>query len=173
MGKVADWRVLPYGLRHGAGRLWTKVETVLAEQSPGARADAFVVECISSGERPVPFTLTIMPKERSKMALFQERLSFGPSYTRAVVPVDWIARQVDLTQPFVVQIEPLVEAPPETFLFGVVDFVKWKGAPAAAVAPSAPAAPQRKPAAKAKCIVWDLDDTLWDRNAGRGRRRGE
>jgi FkbH-like protein len=157
VGRVADVRVLPHRLRYLVGRLWTKAESARPEGGAPRRADAFVVECISSGDRPTPFTLTLVPKGGSARGQFQERISLGPAYTRVVVPIERIMPQVDITQPFFVQIEPLVEAPPESFVFGLVDLVTWKGAPAEAVVPL-----RRRPAARAKCIVWDLDDTLWE-----------
>jgi FkbH-like protein len=158
-GELADLRILPYGLRRGAGRAWTRLEALSAIRDEKARADAFVIECLSPGQREVPFTVTIVPKNPRLLGLFQERVSFGAGYTRHVIEIERIASRIDLTQPYFVQIEPLVESPPETFIFGLVDFVKWARTPLADYAGTEAAA---KPTPKAKCVVWDLDETLWD-----------
>jgi FkbH-like protein len=168
-GKLADLGVLPYGLRYGAGRAWTRFETRSRAGEDCTHADAFVVECVSVGERDVPFTVTVEPKERLRRGLFQERIVLGGGYTRHVIAVDRIAPHVDLSRPFLVHIEPLVESPPEVFHFGFVDFVRWSGNPVSNVPAGGAtssgvkvASVKGTPSAKAKCIVWDLDETLWD-----------
>lgn len=126
-------------------------------------ADHFVVEGTAHG-RPIPFTVTVVSKAQTGKGQFQERVVIGPGYSRAVIPVSRIAARVDLAEPFVVKIEPLEEdGPPVDVLFGIVDFVKGTGAirPVGQPATSPPAPKASKPAAKAKCIVWDLDNTVW------------
>jgi FkbH-like protein len=161
-GEIVDRTPLPYALRHRAGRAWTRAEAFASARAEVQRADAFVVECHSFGAREVPVTLSILPKDRFEVGLFQQRLVLAPGYTRHVVPVSSITQSLDLSRPFLLQIEPLVEAPPETFVFGLVDFVRWAAAPLPSVVPGAPAQAGKKAAAKAKCIVWDLDETVWE-----------
>jgi FkbH-like protein len=170
LGTIADLSRLPYRLRHGAGRAWIRLEEVSnAIGRKEQHADAFVVECFSFGERDVPFTVSFQPIDRLARGLFQERILVSGGYTRHVIGVDRIASRLDLSSPYLVQLEPLVESPPETFLFGVVDFVRWaaQALPSVTRAPAEPAEADalerpKSPAAKAKCIVWDLDETLWD-----------
>jgi FkbH-like protein len=168
-GKIADLTLLPYGLRHGVGRAWTRLEVRSGARSEESRADAFVVECYSLGDRDVPFTVSFQPIDRRARGLFQERIVLSGGYTRHVIGIDRITSQLDLSSPYLVHIEPLVESPPETFLFGVVDFVRWAGEGPRSItagrdraADGKSHADERHPSATAKCIVWDLDDTLWD-----------
>jgi FkbH-like protein len=67
------------------------------------------------------------------------------------VPAKTIAAAIDLSSPYLVQIEPVGEAEGVSAIFGLTDFVAF----AAAEAPAAEAAPL------VKVVVWDLDETLW------------
>ena len=81
-------------------------------------------------------------------------ISVPPGYTRAEVPFADISRLVDLHQPFEVEIIPN-ETDGTVLYFGLIDFVKHRqraGSDTGAVPPPV----------KWKCIVWDLDNTLWD-----------
>ncbi len=149
-----------------------------ARVAPGARmqAEAFAVETFAS--RAQPFTLTILntgPNTGPNTGgsgghggrLFQARFEAGPGYRRALFPIASIAAGVDLSAPFLVQIEPVGEAEGVEAVFGVCDFVTLKaeasGQAAAQPAPaSAPASGTPSADAKpAKVVVWDLDETLW------------
>lgn len=159
---IADKAPLGAELRRKAVRGLSKLGAARSRANGAPDADAFVVECFSTRTSATEFTLTILPKEKGK-GLFQEKMLLGPGYTRAVVALACIAERVDLAQPFFVQIEPLEESPQADFVFGIVDFVKAAGAVIEPVKPAAVRAESKaaKPAAKAKCIVWDLDNTVW------------
>jgi FkbH-like protein len=161
VGAVSDLQVLPFRWRYGATRAWVRAERIARKGSDPRKADAFVVECVSTSDKVVPFTLTILPHDRATPGLFQERLTLGGGYTRHVIPVSAIAARLDLSRPFVVKIEPLADSA-EAFVFGYVDFVEWASAPAPSVLPLDATPLPKKPAAKAKCIVWDLDETVWE-----------
>jgi len=121
-------------------------------------AEAFVVEAWASDGLSHPFTLTILNGHESGGRLFQAHFEIDARYRRLTVPVAEIAAQVDLAEPFLVQIEPVGEAEGVQAVFGVCDFVVLRTAavPAAKSAPAAGAAPR-----PAKVVVWDLDETLW------------
>lgn len=160
VGALADFSPLPYRLRDGTRRVWVRAEHLARRGADASRADAFVVECVSASDRAVPFTLSVVPEDGSPGA-FRERLVMGGGYARHVVPVSVIAARVDLSRPFVVQIEPLIESS-DPFLFGFVDFVEWADGPAPSILPRRATPVPERPASRAKCVVWDLDDTLWD-----------
>ena len=148
--------------RRKLARALSRVAEGWARSRKAPDADHFVVEGTSI-DRPVPFTITIVPTAQTSKGLFQEKIVIGPGYSRAVISVSRISTQVDLAEPFLVKIEPLEDGPPVDVLFGIVDFVKGAGAirPIGQPAPLPAAATASKPAAKAKCIVWDLDNTVW------------
>jgi FkbH-like protein len=118
---------------------------------PG-EGDAFLVEAWNQSSVPLPFTLTFLTAGNQERRSVRYPLSFTPGHSRTAVPVTQIALHIDLTRRFRVQLEPMIEGAPP-LLFGVLDFVRLATEPAAA-----PSARQ----AKAKCVVWDLDNTLWE-----------
>jgi FkbH-like protein len=117
--------------------------------------DIFLMETWHEGSRDIPFTFTIVPNDPSAGALFQHAVSVVPGYSRTIIPVKEMTQRVDLTQPFRVQIEPLVESTP-AIVFGVTDFAR----PARSLQSSKTQAEPKRP--KIKCVVWDLDNVVWN-----------
>ena len=127
-----------------------------AQSLPG-EFDAFLIEGAALSAKAIPFTLTLVPVDKTNPALFQSQFTLGSDWTRVSIPVADIARTIDLGQDYLVQIEPMGEAEGLEVLFGLCDFVSWAKAVETESAPKLSA-----PAAKAKVVVWDLDHTIWD-----------
>jgi FkbH-like protein len=144
---------LPHALKRNLSWRLNERKTQVAGATVGA-ADAFVVEAWASDGLTHPFTLTILSAEPGG-AMFQTRFEAGPSYARVTTPLAEIAARVDLSRPFLVQIEPVGEAQGREVVFGTCDFVAFRADARAntAVGPSV-----EKPV---KVVVWDLDETLW------------
>lgn len=144
--RAATWLARRFNARKGA-------------QSGGgdsAGANAFVIEAYLEDAGEIPFTLTIAPEEKATQGLYQQRFVLGQGYNRIVFGAARIASSVDLTAPFLVQIEPVGDAAlGRDVVFGFTDFATF----ATPVRPVSPVT--EKPAATAKCLVWDLDNTLW------------
>ena len=125
--------------------------------------DVFVLEAFHQGAETWPFTVSIMTARKEASGLFQAAAPLAPGYTRLLIPVRDVAALVDLAGPVTVQVEPVREGAPPV-VFGLVDFARLSrplasrlGAqPAAKPAPHAAKGPS-----KFKCVVWDLDNTLW------------
>ena len=128
------------------------------------RDDVFVLEAFHNDDDAWPFTLSIMPKDKETEGLFQARVDLMPGYNRAVIPVSDIIAKVGIDQNLIIQIEPLKEKSP-AITFGVADFVRLsrplKNVAGHQLPRSQPgvAAGGEKP--KIKCVVWDLDNTVW------------
>lgn len=148
--------------RRKLARVLSRLAEGIARSRRASGVDHFVVEG-ATRERAVAFTLTIVPKARTTPGQFLERVVIGPGYSRAAIPVSRILAQVDLAEPFLVKLEPLEDGPPADIVFGIVDFVKGTGAisPIGQTDQSPAGDAASTPAAKAKCIVWDLDNTVW------------
>ncbi|HEY4032081.1 MAG TPA: HAD-IIIC family phosphatase [Caulobacteraceae bacterium] len=125
--------------------------------------DVFVLEAFHEGVETWPFTVSIMTAQKEASGLFQAAAPLQPGYTRLVIPARDIAALVDLAGPLTVQVEPVREGAPEV-TFGLVDFARLSrplpSLPAAKPAQQAPAQKSKGPP-KFKCLVWDLDNTLW------------
>jgi FkbH-like protein len=117
--------------------------------------DVFVLEAWHDGSETWPFTLSIMTEDKQASGLYQAAAPLAPGYNRLVASAREIGAFVDLSQPITLQIEPVREGAPP-IVFGLTDFVGLSRPLAAWPAPAAKVPP------KFKCVVWDLDNTLWD-----------
>ena len=139
-------------------RLLTKVNylrRVAAENAPPSdtRPDCFMLECYNPNVREVALTFTVRSAANRPKA-FQTMISVQPGYTRARVPFSEISRSVDLSTPFEAEIVPN-DCTDSTLYFGLMDFVTEQQQ-------SAPKSIAAVNTIICKCIVWDLDNTLWD-----------
>jgi FkbH-like protein len=114
--------------------------------------DCFLLECYNPSADDVALRLTVRSLQMDARP-FQTLVVVSPGYARSTVAFSDISQAVDLRQPFEVEIVP--NGGENTVLyFGLMDFVKTRVEPRTGV--SVP------DGATWKCIVWDLDNTLWD-----------
>ena len=157
---------LTHRLHDGLAIAWTRAKTKVASAGPGPAAyDAFLIEGFSETGVDCTFTLTVKPKT-STGRYFQRHFTMKPGYNRIEFAAADIRAVVDLDHRVLVQIEPVETLSHNAFIFTVLEFVAFTdshkastAAPAATARPAETAVP--KPAAKVKCVVWDLDNTLW------------
>jgi len=125
-----------------------------AEKASAAHVspDYFLIECYNPNERPIDLTVSIRVRDVPARA-FQRVIHAVPGFLFERIAVSDILRQVDLTQPFEVEIVPN-EADGTVLYFGFMDFA-WLYPETKVTGPSDEVT---KPW---KCIVWDLDNTLW------------
>ena len=95
--------------------------------------------------------------DEHSMMPFQKLINLTPGFHRIRVPLEEIAAFIDLQQPFGIDLIPNDEAPNEeanetTLYFGLMEFVTELA--------ECPKADQTEK--KVKCVVWDLDNTLWE-----------
>ena len=130
----------------------------------------FVVECHNPNAAAIALSLTMRPDDPSHPLPFQTLLTAAPGYSRFAVPMADITRVLDVHAPFSIELIPN-NVPDGTILyFGMLDFATGTAlAPESAT--SAPARNGKTPAAAGdgkakvktyKCVVWDLDNTMWD-----------
>jgi FkbH-like protein len=95
--------------------------------------------------------------------IFREAIPFGPGWTEHMVPI--AALNLDPALPGRLLARPADDR--ETRLvFTWLDFVQFARRPTPAAARQIPASSSvsvsSSPASKVKCVVWDLDGTVWD-----------
>jgi FkbH-like protein len=146
-----------------AARYWNQWKSPERPQAADAPPDAFVLEALLAAGPAMPFTLTILPIGQTHQGFFQRGLTIEPGYNRIVVPQAEIAARVDIAKPYLIQIEPVGEASGRELVFGLIEFVRFKDGIAPAMPAAAPgaAASAGKQKRLAKCVVWDLDNTVW------------
>jgi FkbH-like protein len=136
------------------------------------RFDDFVLECFSPDPQPLRLVLELF----GGTVPFRHAFDIEPGHNYFTVPA---TRFGDLTP---IAPEPLLKLYPQNdrearLLFTWLDFVRYVrdpvglatgGLPHSAAtgdsipSSSVPRASDVRPAAKVKCVVWDLDNTLWD-----------
>jgi FkbH-like protein len=128
----------------------------------------FMLEAFSPTPPPFALLLTILPLGPDENESFQCRVPIGRGYNRMFVPLGGISARVDLDRSFLIQIEPVGDFEGHELVFGLIDFVRLK--PDSAIrqrilgeSDDDQSADRSSHKAKkmVKCVVWDLDDTLW------------
>lgn len=109
----------------------------------------FRVEVYNPGLEPVGISLYIASRAPSS-APFVARFVLAPGLRRLCFPVKTIERHVHLCEPFYLEISPSESEARPLLYFGCVDFVQddFYNSPRAL--------------GGCKCVVWDLDNTVWD-----------
>jgi FkbH-like protein len=134
------------------------------------RPTSFVLECYNPQAEPIRLSLRIrslhsthphanlvqlIPGFRQARELTEAKVPFeslvevAPGFHRATIPFEHIAPIVDLSAPYRIDITPNEVEDDTTLYFGVMDFIYGKETPSLKASPI-------------KCVVWDLDNTIWD-----------
>jgi len=120
----------------------------------GEVPDYFLLECYNPNPRTITLTLTFRPGFPTEPRAFQKRITISPGYTRAKTPFDEIAQCVETNRPFEIEIVPN-DCADAVLYFGLLDFVKERSQ-------ETNSGKLATKTTQLKCIVWDLDNTLWD-----------
>lgn len=138
--------------RVATGLRYNSKKRVARDSRPSDQAPtSFVVECYNPGNRSVPLSLTLRATNEPLAIPFQKLLDAQPGFARFRVAVDEMPAAL-LRAPFDVELIPNDIADGTTLCFGLIDFVREASTP-----------PNRPDKVKTvKCVVWDLDHTMWD-----------
>jgi len=122
------------------------------QNNSGQLPDAFVAEIFNPADHLLHINFTIRNEdEKYRQMPFQFRMELKPGYNKEIIPFDEIDKRIQTKLSYRISFTP--ENIPDTIplYFGLLEFVKfrhpWKS---------------EKKADKVKCVVWDLDNTLWD-----------
>jgi len=122
------------------------------------RIDGFLIEIANLQDEDINGYFTIRNEEGGQR-FFQKNLKLTPGYHRVFIPVSEITNVVSLSKSYLCTFEPLTTKSDAKLLFGRMDFVGgYKDQPAPQSQPKS----EKTQAKKAKCVVWDLDHTLWE-----------
>ena len=113
------------------------------------QATSFLLECYNPQSYNIPLSLTIRAVDEEVRIPFQKLFDVTPGFHRIRVPMDEIRRVFDVRVPFTIELIPNDVEDGTTLYFGLMEFVQE-------VEQSA------EKTKKIKCVVWDLDNTLWD-----------
>lgn len=136
---------------YGYGRL------NLLRAAPTDDFDDFVLEAWSPEDKE--FRLAIECKHDG-VSYFRESVAIRPGWNRATFPAAALLAAATGRDSRIL-VYPEADATVR-IVFTWLDFVRYRRSPTPAVAPAAVSTAAGGPAATVKCVVWDLDGTLWD-----------
>jgi FkbH-like protein len=110
---------------------------------------SFLLECYNPQPYTIRLSLTMRPVNEEEKVPFQKLVELTPGYHRVRVPMNEIRQVVNVLTPFNIELIPNDVEDGTTLYFGLMEFVREVGQ----------VADESK---RIKCIVWDLDNTLWD-----------
>ncbi|MFK5978996.1 MAG: HAD-IIIC family phosphatase [Rhizobiaceae bacterium] len=141
-----------YGLKN---RLSTKFGSEHVYSS-----DALFLEIGNPGSEDISINL-ILRNTQNAQRFFQKQLILTPGYNTIKIETEQISNMINLDAPYRCSIDPIGENEPVRLLFGVMDFVKFKSVDNASPAVGDTSWAKSHKLKKAKCVIWDLDNTLW------------
>lgn len=93
-------------------------------------------------------SLTLRPVGGKEMMAFQMLVEITPGFHRVRVPLSEIGQIINVRAPFNIELIPNDVDDGTTLYFGLLEFVREVQTP-------------EQKTKKIKCVVWDLDNTLW------------
>lgn len=112
----------------------------------------FVTEVYNPSHRAAALTLSVRGGAASSRRGFQKRIEVEPGFTRDKIPFGEVQHVAD-DGAFEVELVPN-ESDSLTLYFGLLDFVRERVS-------LGPVSSERGELPKCKCVVWDLDNTVW------------
>jgi FkbH-like protein len=119
---------------------------------------SFVLECYNPSPRPVRLSLTMRSVEERLRISFQRLVEIEPGFDRIRISYEEIAEFLDLRAPFNVDLVPNEHESEVTLYFGLMDFVRE----VSTLGQTASVGEKSRGTKRIKCVVWDLDNTMWD-----------
>lgn len=134
-------------------RYSVKKNQIIEEQNQKAEEpDAFLVEIYNPSGETVFIGLTIRNEdEKYRKMPFQYRVEIKPGYNKEIIPFTEITKRVKVDLKYRIDLTPENISPEIPLYFGVLEFVKFRNSEIAT-----------KTSKTVKCVVWDLDNTIWD-----------
>jgi FkbH-like protein len=134
------------------------------QRGGGRKADGFLLQVINPHQETLALRMIVAPEPETRgpqSVSFNERFDLPPGFTERWVPVSRIAERVDLDQPFEMSLL-LGNVEPRLLYFLAAEFVAGISGPITQGVAAARPAAAKADVKKVKCVVWDLDNTLWD-----------
>ncbi len=154
---------LPYNLRVLGARARSRKKEPkpsAGNSSTGLQANCFIVECYNPSPEPVTISVTMRPDSEPIRTQYQNFMELQPGHNIHQLPMAEIQKFLSLEKPFIVQIQPQPDMPGLVLYFGLLDFAYDPALKEDTPNLEKVSSSGDKPK-KVKCVVWDLDNTLW------------
>ncbi len=128
---------------------------------------SFLLKCYNPQSFEIRLSLTMRSIDQKAKIPFQTLIRLTPGFHRVRVPVSEIAKVLDLRMPFNIEIIPNDIEDGTSLYFGLMEFVREVEVAKAVGKTDQQAKNEANTKSedktkKIKCVVWDLDNTLWD-----------
>ncbi|MCF8034428.1 MAG: HAD-IIIC family phosphatase [Desulfarculaceae bacterium] len=154
--------------------LYHRMLRKMHRQHDGSPPQAFLLEVYNPTSEALPLMLwmDVAKKElpadcplKPPYPFFKKTIVLEPGYNRAVIPHHEFSQVTDCGYPFDIALAPENDGLAKLVMLSA-DFVRFAPNAQAALlgadAPAKPSAPaEAKKAPDIKCVVWDLDNTMW------------
>ncbi len=110
---------------------------------------SFLLECYNPQSCSIRLSLTMRPAREEERVPFQELIELSPGFHRVRVPMNKIRKVLNVQAPFNIELIPNDVEDGTTLYFGLMEFVQEVEQVV-------------EESKKIKCVVWDLDNTIWD-----------
>jgi hypothetical protein len=129
-----------------------KKHIISMQNKSGIIPDAFLAEIYNPGPNEISVNLTIRnDDEKFRKIAFQFRIVVKPGYNRESIPFEEIDKRIRAGLSYRISLTPENITNDIPLYFGITEFVRYNKSKA-----------EVKKSDKIKCVVWDLDNTLWD-----------
>jgi FkbH-like protein len=117
----------------------------------------FLLECFNPSSVAVRLSMSIRSIDQKVQIQFQKLIEVDSGYKCVRVPFSEISEVVNLSEPFNIELIPNNDTKEVTLFFGMMDFVQE-----IQDRMGLDQHHSKDCSRKVKCVVWDLDNTLWD-----------
>jgi len=114
-----------------------------------AEPTGFLLECFNPGNQVIDVSFSIRSSGAPGKIPYQKLIPIKPGFQCVRVPASDISSVLDLDAPFSMELVPNDIGREVTLYFGFMDFAMEAESPV-------------EKSGNIKCVVWDLDNTLWD-----------
>ncbi len=117
----------------------------------GSEADYFLIEIYNPQQNKVNLTLSMRSVGEGQNIPFTRLFTIDPGYHEIFIHISDIKSKIDINKAFDISLMPNTDSEPVPLYFGMIDFIKTKTSQLMPIHEK-----------KIKCLVWDLDNTLWN-----------
>ncbi|HZR58760.1 MAG TPA: HAD-IIIC family phosphatase [Terriglobales bacterium] len=156
IGSVLYQIALPSKIKRTlSGKRYSFKKRMAQQPGNGEMPTSFMLECYNPGAHAVRLSLTMRAVDENVRIPFQKLIELTPGFHRTQISMEEIRGVLDVQLPFNIEIIPNDESRETTLYFGLMEFVRE-------IPKKIKNIEKPEKAKKIKCVVWDLDNTMWD-----------
>lgn len=124
----------------------------------------FVVEAINDGDTPITLSINckVLDVDSAAGTYFRGTLTFECGYDVKVLPVGYFVSEEFVGRKFAMELAAANDEDMPRIAFGIIDIVELDRPPRTNLVIQDPITVATSARPKVKCVVWDLDNTLWE-----------